>query len=107
MKKLLIPFLFLLSACATDQKPAGKITLSRETASSFQQYMSRIGNNQPGAFAVSLNGRNSYYVWCQAIRCMGGPTYKQDALRACEEYGEDCVILAYRNKAVIAYDVAQ
>jgi len=107
MKKCLVSLLFLLAACTSTQSTGTKITLSQETAGSLQQYLGRVGSNQPGAFAVSRDGRSSYYIWCQDILCMGGPTYKSEALRRCEDYGEDCVVLAYRNKTLIPYDVEQ
>ena len=36
---------------------------------------------------------------------MGGPTYKHDALRACERDGDDCVVFAYRRDILVDYEV--
>lgn len=105
MKKYLIALFVLLAACTSTQKHVGKITLTQETNRNFQQYLAAIGINQPGAFAVSLDGRNSYYIWCREMMCMGGPTYKNDAKRACEKFGKECVVLAYRKDTLVPYDV--
>ena len=107
MKKYLLPLLLLLSACAANDKPAGKITVSRNTWGHFQEYLAAIGSNQPGAFAISKSGSGSYYIWCEDLQCMGGPTYKRDALRACERDGDDCVVFAYRRDILTSYDVAK
>jgi len=106
MKKALMALLFLLSACAaTNDKPAGKITVSNATWGHFQQYLAAIGVNQPGAFAISKSGDGSYYIWCQELQCMGGPTYKYEALRNCERDGADCVIFAYGKDILVNYEV--
>ncbi len=106
MKKLLVGLLFLLAACtATNDKPVGKITVSNATWGSFQQYLAAIGINQPGAFAISKTGHGSYYIWCRELQCAGGPTYKYEALRACERDGADCVIFAFGRDILVSYDV--
>lgn len=107
MKKYLLPLLLLLAACTTSHKPVGKITLTNETWGYYQQYAEAIKPNRPGAFAVSVDGRNSYYIWCKELMCMGGPTYKHDALVACERYGKDCVVFAFRGDILVNYEVEE
>ncbi|MDY0871457.1 hypothetical protein [Dongia rigui] len=105
MKRILLPLLLLLVACTSTPKHVGKITLTNQTWGSYQQYAEAIKPNRPGAFAVSVDGRNSYYIWCRELQCMGGPTYKRDALIACERYGTDCVIFAFRGDILVDYEI--
>lgn len=109
MHKLLFPLLLLLTtACvAPNDKPIGKITVSNATWGSFQEYLGRIGSNHPGAFAIEKDGSGSYYIWCEDMLCSGGPTYKREALIACERDGADCVIFAFGRDILVPYEVAK
>lgn len=104
MKKLLIAAFLLLAACATDDKPVGKITVSNETWGHFQEYLSRIASRQ-GAFAIQKSGYGSYYIWCEDMVCAGGPTYRREALIGCERNGGDCVIFAFGRDILVPYEV--
>ena len=108
MKKLLFAALLLLAACTTtDDKPIGTITVSSKTWGHYQEYLGRIGSNRPGAFAIEKDGGGSYYIWCEDMLCAGGPTYKRDALKGCEEYGADCVIFAFGRNIQVPYKVEE
>jgi hypothetical protein len=108
MKKIIFAALLLLAACTTvDDKPAGTITVGSKTWGYFQEYLTRIGSNRPGAFAIEKDGRGSYYIWCEDMICAGGPTYKRDALKACEQNGADCVIFAFGRDILVPYKVEE
>jgi hypothetical protein len=73
----------------------------------YQKYLRDIDDgNKPGAFVITSDGTGSYYVWCDATRCMPGGTYSHDAKTACErEYGTECVTFAVRDDIRVQYEV--
>jgi hypothetical protein len=53
---------------------------------------------RPGAFAVSPDGRNSFYTWCDDTACMTA-NYSYPALRGCQGLaGTECLVLYVRNQ---------
>lgn len=105
MKKLVISLFLLLAACAEtgSDRVAGPIKVSERTWGIYQEYLADIGINQPGAFAIHKDGDGAFYVWCREISCMPGTSYKREALKYCEKYGDDCVIFAFRREILIPY----
>jgi hypothetical protein len=85
-----------------------KYVISSEVWGVYEEYLRRIDNgNRPGAFAITEDGYGAFYVWCDAIRCMAGATYSQEAINNCErEYDTDCVTFAVRDDIRVTYEVA-
>lgn len=100
----------MLAGCTTSgdfDPPAGqKAKITRQTMGYFTDaYKPIIGTTRPGAFAVSLSGRNSYYTYCNDIVCMSGFSYTQRAMQGCEHFGEKCYLFAVGDKIRVDYDV--
>jgi hypothetical protein len=97
----------LLSAALSGGAMAEKYVIDSGVWSHFQGYLKAIGKIRPGAFAITKDGRGSYYVWCQETRCVAGPSYGQEARNACESsYETECVIFAVRDEIRVEYEVA-
>ena len=90
-----------LAACATEPQlpPSGTpIALSPATQGELTAYLQRVKVTRPGAFAVSPDGRNSFYTWCDDTACMTS-NYSHPALRGCQALaGTECLILYVRNQ---------
>lgn len=73
----------------------------------FQKYLDRTNDgNKPGAFAITTDGTGAYYIWCEEIRCVSGPTYSHEAKSSCErEYDTDCVVFAVREDIKVQYEI--
>jgi hypothetical protein len=97
-----------LAGCATGtagSKPAGELTVTKETWAYYQQYLRDIGTTSAGAFAVSADGGSAFYFYCPDVACVNRANYKQRALKGCESFGRDCVIFAYGADIVVKYRV--
>jgi hypothetical protein len=90
-----------LAACASEpaMPPSGApIALSPATQGELTAYLGRVKVTRPGAFAVSPDGRNSFYSWCDDTACMTY-NYSMPALRGCQGLaGTECVVLYVRNQ---------
>jgi hypothetical protein len=96
-----------LAACATStQAPSGNtapIPLSPATQGELTQYLARVKVTRPGAFAVSPDGRNSFYTYCEDIACATS-SYSAPALRGCQSFsGTPCLVLYVRNEQRLAF----
>lgn len=95
-----------LAACATPNaapRSASPIAITPETGSEVASYLRIVRSTRPGAFAVSPDGRNSYYTYCDEITC-AVTNYSQPALRGCQSLaGTPCVILYVRNEPRSAF----
>ena len=95
-----------LSACAAPYAaPASKtsIAITPETNAEVSKYLRIVKATRPGAFAVSPDGRNSYFTYCEEISC-AAPSYTQPALRGCQGFsGAPCTILYVRNEPRLAF----
>jgi hypothetical protein len=98
----------LLAGCATQAQapvPATPIGLSPATQGEVTKYLRTVKVTRPGAFAVSPDGRNSFYTWCDDIACMTS-NYSIPALRGCQGLsGTPCVILYVRQEQRVASTV--
>ncbi|HKP24623.1 MAG TPA: hypothetical protein VJV39_12220 [Dongiaceae bacterium] len=94
-----------LAACAAPNAapPSGTpVALTPETHAEVTKYLRIVKATRPGAFAVSPDGRNSYFTYCEEISC-AAPSYTQPALRGCQSLsGTPCVILYVRNEPRLA-----
>ena len=107
--RAIIPVLALAAVLAAENGAAVAETyrIDSQVWGWYQQYLRNIaGGNKPGAFAITRDGQNAFYSWCQDIRCMAGPSYSQDALDNCErQFGADCVVFAVRDEIQVNYEV--
>lgn len=103
--KLAAAFLVLAAAgCATPSAPppADPVAITPETQSEITKYLRVVKVTRPGAFAVSPDGRNSFYTWCEDTGCATA-SYSAPALRGCQSIsGTPCVILYVRNEPRLA-----
>jgi hypothetical protein len=94
-----------LAACTTEPQmpPSGQpIAISPATQGELAAYLGRVKATRPGAFAVSPDGRNSFYTWCDQVACMTSD-YSVRALRGCQSLaGTECLILYVRNQPRLA-----
>lgn len=98
-----------LAACSTAdadrQAPTtGAPQSIGETASGqLIQYLARVKSTRPGAFAVSADGADSFYAWCDDITCMTS-NYSMPALNGCRSLaGKECFVLYVRNQPRFAF----
>jgi hypothetical protein len=98
---------FGLAACAPippQMPPGGRpIALSPASQGELAAYLQRVKVTRPGAFAVSPDGRNSFYTWCGDIACATF-NYAGPALWWCRSLaGTDCFILYVRNEQRLVF----
>jgi uncharacterized membrane protein len=95
-----------LGACATPNAAApakAPLAITPETNAEVSKYLRIVKATRPGAFAVSPDGRNSYFTYCEEISC-AAPSYTQPALRGCQSMsGAPCTLLFVRNEPRIAF----
>jgi hypothetical protein len=97
--------LFALSACASEPKtlPSGPVAISPRTEGELSAYLRKVKVTRPGAFAVSPDGLNSFYTWCNDTACATS-SYTIPAQRRCQSLaGQPCVILYVRNQPRLTY----
>jgi hypothetical protein len=94
-------FVLALSACAASEPktlPSGPIAISPQTDGALSAYLRKVKVTRPGAFAVSPDGLNSFYTWCDDTACATS-SYTMPALRGCQGLaGQPCVILYVRHE---------
>ncbi len=74
------------------------IAISPQTQGALSAYLRTVKATRPGAFAVSQDGRNSFYTYCDDTICAVS-NYSQPALRGCQSLtGAPCLILYVRNE---------
>lgn len=101
----------LLSACAQPRIPApvagaSPLEISQATEDALQEYLALIAPNRRGAFAVSVDGNNSYAYYCPEISCQSN-LFGGVATAQCEGLsGMECVLLYASREPKIAYSVA-
>lgn len=83
--------------------PSGPIPISRQTDAALTAYLRKVRVTRPGAFAVSPDGRNSFYTWCDDTACAVA-NYSMPALRGCQsQIGTPCLILFVRDEPRLAF----
>ena len=94
----------MLSACATPSAPPSEpITISPQTESALSAYLRKVKVTRPGAFAVSPDGLNSFYTWCDDTACAVA-NYSAPALRGCQSLsGTPCIVLYVRHEPRLQY----
>ena len=89
-----------------DSAPGQKARVSQTVMTYFKDsYQRTIGSTHPGAFAVSVSGRDAGYAYCPDVRCLSGFAYGQQAIKQCERNGESCFLFAVGNDIRVDYEV--
>lgn len=83
---------------------ADVFTISPTTQENYQEYLSKLKATGSGAFAVSADGRNSYYVYCTNNGSCGAVTEALEGCRATTSL--ECQILAKGDEPEIEFQVA-
>lgn len=100
--------LLMLAACAgpAATPASGPIAVSAQTQGEIAAYLRKVKVTRPGAFAVSPDGLNSFYTWCDDTACATS-NYSFPALRGCQAFsGTACVVLYVRHEARLQYSVS-
>ena len=93
------------AAPAQSQSTGGPIAISPATHGEITAYLAKVKSTRPGAFAVSPDGRTSYYTWCDNTVCRIS-TYSIPALNKCQSLaGTKCVLLYVRRDQRADYTV--
>jgi hypothetical protein len=97
---------FFLAGCASGEPPATYATpleISPGTQGALDAYLRSVKVTRPGAFAVSEDGRDSYYVWCEEFSC-DAVSYATPAIQLCRSIsGKPCLALFVRNQPRVAF----
>ncbi|TDQ82337.1 hypothetical protein A8950_2160 [Dongia mobilis] len=99
-----------LAGCAAPQAAttpgAAPLVISQSTAEALQEYLGKLDPMRRGAFAVSVDGRNSYGVYCPEISCQIN-VFGGTALSQCRSLsGQECRLLYVAMEPRIAFTVA-
>jgi hypothetical protein len=90
---------------AQSQSSGGPLAISPATQGEITAYLAKVKSTRPGAFAVSPDGRTSYYTWCDNTVCRIS-TYSIPALNKCQSLaGAKCLVLYVRRDKRVDYKV--
>ena len=90
---------------AQSQSTGGSLAISPTTQGEIAAYLAKVKSTRPGAFAVSPDGRTSYYTWCDNTVCRIS-TYSIPALNKCQSLaGTKCILLYVRRDKRADYTV--
>ena len=82
------------------------IAISPASQGEVAAYLQKVKNTRPGAFAVSQDGMDTFYAWCEDLVC-NTTNYSNIAMRGCRSLsGGQCVILYFRNDQRLAISVS-
>ena len=99
--KMTTALVLVLAGCASSPSPDGAgppIAISPTTQGELASYLQKVKVTRPGAFAVSADGLDSFYTWCDDTVCMTY-NYSIPALQGCRSFsGKECVVLYVRNE---------
>ena len=98
-----------LAACAAsgerayDPATGAPLSFSNATSGELTRYLALVRVTRPGAFAISADGKDSFYTWCDDTVCKTS-NYSIPALNNCRALsGQDCVVLYVRNEPRFAF----
>ncbi len=98
-----------LAACAaTDDRATAAaagapLSISNASSGELTKYLALVRVTRPGAFAVSADGKDSFFTWCDDTACKTS-NYSIPALNGCRALsGQDCVVLYVRNQPRFAF----
>jgi hypothetical protein len=90
---------------AQSQSSGGPLAISPATQGEITAYLAKVKSTRPGAFAVSPDGRTSYYTWCDNTVCRIS-TYSIPVLNKCQSLaGTKCLVLYVRRDKRMDYTV--
>jgi hypothetical protein len=98
----------LAGCAATDERataaaPSDPVSIGNASSGELTAYLAKVRATRPGAFAVSQDGRDSYYTWCDDTVCKTS-NYSIPALAGCQSLsGKPCVVLYVRNQPRFAF----
>lgn len=102
-----------LTGCATGSDTgepaigATPLAISPGTQNELAAYLGAVKSTRPGAFAVSEDGRDSYYVWCEDMVC-DAVSYATPAIQHCRGIsGKPCLALYVRDQPRVAFSRAE
>lgn len=109
--KIAAAFLALgLAGCATPYAAppiTEPIAITPQTQGALTAYLRTVKVTRPGAFAVSPDGRNSFYTYCDDTICAVS-NYSIPALRGCQSFsGTPCVVLYVRHEPRLTFTRAE
>jgi hypothetical protein len=89
---------------AADPATGAPLSISNATSGELTKYLRLVKSTRPGAFAISADGRDSFFTWCDDITC-ATTNYSIPALAGCRSLtsGQDCVVLYVRNQPRFAF----
>jgi hypothetical protein len=99
----------ILTGCAGGEPvtPATPLSISPGTQGALDAYLRRVKVTRPGAFAVSEDGQDSYYFWCEEMSC-DAVSYATPAIKLCRSIsGKPCLALFVRNQPRVVFSRAQ
>ena len=102
----------LIAACAgctTYEAPpvSEPIAITPQTNAALTSYLRAVRSTRDGAFAVSPDGRNSYYSYCPTLSCAVS-NHSVPALRGCQSLsGTRCVLFYAWDDPRLDYTVAE
>lgn len=101
--------LLALAGCAAGEQRASApatgapLSISNATSGQLTKYLALVRVTRPGAFAVSADGRNSFFTWCDDTTCKAN-NYSIPAVNGCRSLsGQECVVLYVRNQPRFAF----
>ncbi len=95
----------LLAACSGAGPSDKPLVVSPETNAHLQTYLD-TGDESRSAFAVSADGKYSFYLYCESGGCHGQYNLSQEAIKRCEALGHGrCVILGSNGMVKRPYTV--
>lgn len=101
----------ILAACAAPQAATSGIgksplEISQSTNRALAKYFDLVNHTRRGAFAVSLDGTNSYAYYCPEISCTSN-LFAGVATHQCQSLsGQECVVLFNARNPSLAYSVS-
>ena len=104
--KAAVAFVVLgLAGCASQSAPppTEPIDLTPQSNAALTRYLRTVRVTRPGAFAVSPDGANSFYTYCDTLACRVS-NYSIPALRGCQSFtGAPCLVLYVRDDPRLAF----
>ena len=103
---LMAAMLAQLAVARTVEAQESSIAITAASQGEVAAYLQKVKNTRPGAFAVSPDGIDTFYTWCEDLVC-NTTNYSNIAMRGCQSLaGTKCVILYFRNDQRVAFTVS-
>lgn len=84
------------------------LVLGQDVWDGYQAYLAKMDRTQRGAFAITPDGTSAFAErLCAAATCSDTAQIQAEAIAACEESGDDCVVFALDRASQIPYRTPQ